>query len=363
MVGGIASYIVNSTQYAPADQVFVYAPHVSRFDEAYDTTHPWRVIRHKQQFTYWWPRWLKMIFHCYRIIRKEHITHVHIHHVLPSGYLGWLFKRWLGIGYTIFFHGSDVVLSQKLQKINQLRLVVRDADSIVVNSHYLEGALKELIPNHPPLRVVHPCPSKEFINYAPTAAEIAVLKERLALSSKRVLLSVGRMVEGKGYEQLLEIFPKLLARFPNLIWVIAGTGPLEKKISDRARELQVVSAIRFVGSLPVEHMRTLYSIADIFILLTHKTDRSTEAFGTVFLEAAAAALPVIAGAGGGVDEAIDHKKTGIIVDVNHPQEIIDSVIRLFEHPELGKELGRAGRVRVLEEFTWEKQLQGSLLSV
>jgi phosphatidylinositol alpha-1,6-mannosyltransferase len=64
----------------------------------------------------------------------------------------------------------------------------------------------------------------------------------------------------------------------------------------------------------------------------------------------------VAGSGGGVDEAVVHLKTGIVVDVDHPQEVLDSVIRLLSHPDEARALGVMGRKRVLEEFTWEKQL-------
>jgi phosphatidylinositol alpha-1,6-mannosyltransferase len=155
---------------------------------------------------------------------------------------------------------------------------------------------------------------------------------------------------------LLEIFPRLLARFPNLIWIIVGTGPLEQAIVQRARELQVASALRFIGAVPAERLRLFYAIADIFVLLTHKTAQSTEAWGTVFLEAAASGLAVVAGSGGGVDEAVLHKKTGLVVDTDHPHEVIDSILTLLERPEYAAELGSAGRERVVSQFLWSEQL-------
>lgn len=355
-IGGVASYVTNFAEHFTRDEFIIYAPKISGHDEAYDGARSWKVIRRKQLFTFWWPHWLKMIIQCFFIVKREKITELHIHHVLPGGYVGFLFKRLLKLRYTIFLHGSDAIHGQKPQKINQLRAVLHAADAIIVNSHYLENLVLTIAPKASHPVVINPCPSDAFTNAKPDQTDIKHLRDRLALNSKKVMLSVGRLVEGKGYTQLLELFPRLLARFPNLTWLIVGTGPLEQKIVERARELQVASALRFIGVIPSERLRLFYAVADIFVLLTHKTYKSTEAWGTVFLEAAASELPVVAGAGGGVEEAVEHKKTGLVVDTEHPQEILVSIINLFEHPEYAKELGRNGRVRVLEKFTWSEQL-------
>ena len=355
-IGGVASYITNFAAHYTDQEFIVYAPKISDHDESYDAAHPWRVIRKKQLLRWWWPRWLAMLWQCYVIVRRERITDLHIHHVLPGGYVGLFLKKVCGIRYTIFLHGTDAIHGQRPQKINQLRFVLQHADAIVVNSTYLQGVVEKIAPKAVPSRVINPCPSNFFIESTPSEGDITFLRERLALHSKRVILSVGRLVEGKGYRQLLELFPRLLSRFPNLTWVIVGTGPLEHAIVERARELQVASALRFIGVVPPERLRLFYALADIFVLLTHKTSRSTEAWGTVFLEAAAAGIPVIAGRGGGVEEAVCHGVTGMVVDTEHPQEIVTSICNLLEHPEEARRLGKAGQERIRESFTWEKQL-------
>ena len=157
-----------------------------------------------------------MLIQCYFIIKREGITDLHIHHVLPGGYVGLVFSRLLKIRYTVFLHGSDAIHGQKIQKINQLRAVLHNANAVVVNSQYLANLVGTIAPKAPRPVVLHPCPSDSFIATVPDPSDLSYLRERLALNSKRVMLSVGRLVEGKGYRQLLELFPRLLARFPNL---------------------------------------------------------------------------------------------------------------------------------------------------
>jgi phosphatidylinositol alpha-1,6-mannosyltransferase len=356
-IGGIASYVANFVEHYTKYDVVVYAPKVSAGEELYDMAHGWKVYRQKQYFKFFWPRWVKMIFKTYQIIKREQITELHIHHVLPVGYIGWIFKKFLKIPYTIFFHGSDIISAEQPSKLRQLRTVVEFADGIVVNSQYLQQAVQALVPKTRTPFVLHPCPSDTFIENPPARDEVGELRQRLALSSKKVILSVGRLVEGKGHRHFLEILPRLLASVPNLTWVIIGAGPVQESLFNRARELHVESAVRFIGSVPSERLRLFYSLADIFVMLTHPTKQSKEGWGVVFLEAAAANLPVVAGRGGGVEEAVIDQKTGIIVDVNNPREVLKTILDLLARPEYAQELGRAGRERVLQEFTWAKQLQ------
>ena len=79
----------------------------------------------------------------------------------------------------------------------------------------------------------------------------------------------------------------------------------------------------------------------------------TEGFPLVYLEAASAGLPTIAGAAGGVGEAVADGETGIIVDGRNSEETADAIIRLLDDRDLARRMGDQGRRRVLAGFTWD----------
>jgi phosphatidylinositol alpha-1,6-mannosyltransferase len=79
----------------------------------------------------------------------------------------------------------------------------------------------------------------------------------------------------------------------------------------------------------------------------------TEGFPLVYLEAASAGLPAIAGAAGGVAEAVADGETGLIVDGRSPDETAAAIIRLLDDPALAHRMGTCGRERVLDVFTWD----------
>jgi phosphatidylinositol alpha-1,6-mannosyltransferase len=128
-----------------------------------------------------------------------------------------------------------------------------------------------------------------------------------------VLLTVGRLASterSKGHEPIFSILPALRARFPDLVYVIAGDGDDRERLEARARELGLgPETVRFLGYVPDEELPDLYRLADLFVMPS-----ATEGFGIVYLEAAACGLRVLGGAGDGSNDAIQDARVGATVD-------------------------------------------------
>jgi phosphatidylinositol alpha-1,6-mannosyltransferase len=117
----------------------------------------------------------------------------------------------------------------------------------------------------------------------------------------------------------------------------------------------VSSSVRFVGPVPWNELPRYYAAADVFALPTRERfwGLETEGFPLVYLEAASAGLPVIAGAAGGTGEAVSDGETGIIVDGRSAEQTAAAVIRLLDDPALARRMGMLGRQRALSGFTWD----------
>ena len=115
--------------------------------------------------------------------------------------------------------------------------------------------------------------------------------------------------------------------------------------------------MRFIGSVPHRELKTYYYLADVFVLLTHPDNGLEEGLGLVFLEAAAAGLPCLAGKSGGVEEAVVNGQTGLVFDVYQNQAgIVDALVNWLENPSIAKQMGLAGQARMRAEFNWPKQV-------
>ena len=109
----------------------------------------------------------------------------------------------------------------------------------------------------------------------------------------------------------------------------------------------------FVGSIRDDERAAYYAICDVFVMPNRQIDADIEGFGIVFLEAGAAAVPVVGGLSGGTAEAIQDGVTGVRVDGENPNAVAAAVIDLLTDTHKAKSMGEAGRQRVEKTFNWE----------
>ena len=141
-------------------------------------------------------------------------------------------------------------------------------------------------------------------------------RRKLGLPLDRLLLlSLGRLVARKGFQDVVSCLPALRSLGP--MCVIAGKGYEEAAIRDLVRELDVGDCSRLLGEVDFATKLLLYQAADVFVLPTFEKTigpwQDVEGFGIVYLEAAACELPTVATWAGGVADAIAHGETGLLV--------------------------------------------------
>jgi hypothetical protein len=163
---------------------------------------------------------------------------------------------------------------------------------------------------------------------------------------EKIVLSVGRFVPRKGFDVLIEVMKNVNARL-----VIIGDGP------DRQRLEALVSHASILMSGVSDADRDLwYAAADVFVLPVREDRGDIEGFGIVFLEAALAGLPVVAGKSGGVSEAVIEGVTGLLVDPRDVNAIGGAIQELLDDPGRTQAMGGAARTRVLEDFSWKDRV-------
>jgi phosphatidylinositol alpha-1,6-mannosyltransferase len=149
----------------------------------------------------------------------------------------------------------------------------------------------------------------------------------------------------KGHDELLDLWPSLLARKPDARLVVAGDGSGRERLESRARSLGLSRAVTFVGRVSDAELAILYDRCRFLVLPSRD-----EGFGLVFLEAMRAGKPCI-GANGAAGEIIQHDVTGLLVDPSSRDDLARAVFRLFEEPATCCRFGAAGRELFLSTFT------------
>ncbi|MDX1377095.1 MAG: glycosyltransferase, partial [Burkholderiales bacterium] len=165
-----------------------------------------------------------------------------------------------------------------------------------------------------------------------------------------VLLSVGRLVEKKGTDVLLEA----LARLPRALhWrlVHAGGGPLRATLERRARALGIAERIAWRGALAQDALLAEYRAADLFVLASRiARDGDRDGLPNVLLEAQSQALVCVSTAVSAIPELIEDGATGVLVPPEARDALAATLAALIADPARRRALGAAGQARVFARF-------------
>lgn len=177
------------------------------------------------------------------------------------------------------------------------------------------------------------------------------------------ILSVGRLIERKGFDRLIEAFAQIEADFPDYRLKIAGTGPLDHSLKSLTIRLNIAGRVDFLGSVDDRELTRLYRSCTIFAMPNRTlADGDTEGFGLIFLEANACGKAVIGGRAGGATDAILDGETGLLVDGNDPDAIAHAVRELLGNDALRSRLA-AGGLRHAQLHGWNRSARDFLEAV
>jgi phosphatidyl-myo-inositol dimannoside synthase len=270
---------------------------------------------------------------------------------LPLGRIG----ATLDHPYGLVVHGAEVTVPGRLPGVSRLLgSVLRGAEVIVAAGGYPAAEAERASGRSLPLVVVPP--GVDTARFRPlTQEERVAAREGFGLPARgRVVLGVSRLVPRKGFDVLIEAAATLSSRHPDLVVAVAGVG------RDRERLERLVARtgapVRLLGRVEDDRLPSLYGAADVFAMLCR--DRwlglEQEGFGIVFVEAAAAGVPQVAGASGGAAEAVLDGATGVVVARPDDAGAVAAAIgRLLDDEELRRRLGAEARRRAESFFDYD----------
>ncbi len=167
----------------------------------------------------------------------------------------------------------------------------------------------------------------------------------------RVILFVGALDQAhrfKNVDGLLRAFARLA--LPDAILLVAGDGDQRARLECLAAEIGISQRVRFLGRRTPESLPSVYSAADVLVL----PSIGVESFGLVQLEAMACGTPVVASDLPGMRSIVDDGVDGYLVPPNNFAALTAALCRICSDPELGRQLGDAGRRKVLRSYAWER---------
>jgi phosphatidylinositol alpha-1,6-mannosyltransferase len=270
--------------------------------------------------------------------------------------LGRLFKRKV----IVQAHGLDLVYPSFFYQFLCVRWI-QYCDRVIANSTYTASLAKAKGASGWLVSVIPPGVKLQRFQ-SPDVAEAS--KRKFGLNGKRIILFVGRLATRKGVKEFIQhSLGRIAKEISDACLVVVGNNPAESLThrDDPMAEIEAVisatgslSHVRLLGALPDEDVVGLYQACHIVVLPALQTDDDVEGFGIVLLEAAAAGKPVVATRVGGIPDAVEDGKTGVLTEPGDYERLSQAVISLLTDDEKKRAMGEAAMRRAYDEFCWPK---------
>lgn len=280
-----------------------------------------------------------------RLLRNQRFDLIHAHWLIPQGFIAALSLSITGkkIPLLCTSHGGDLfaLKGKGLQRLK--RWVMHKSAALTVVSRAMKKTVEDM--------GVEP----DKVEVMPMGVDLQGLFTPDSGVQRKTdeLLFVGRLVEKKGVQFLLEAMPAVLKKHPTVRLILAGSGPMVQELRQQAQRLHISERVTFLGMVSQSKLPELYRAATlaIFPFIVAKSG-DQEGFGLVQVEAMGCECPVITGDLPAIHDIVIHEKTGLIVESGNAQALADVIIRTLDSTDLRLKLAEEGRKRVVRCFDW-----------
>lgn len=277
----------------------------------------------------------------FRITGKKNYDVICTHWILPNGIIAAVVSAVRNIPFMVTLAGSDVYVAQK----NRLfaffaRWVTKKAAIICADSPQY---LKELeltgarINKH--LIIPYPVDTRAIRPVLNTGE----LRKKLNINkSSPVILSVGRLIEKKGFAVMLVALPDIIKKFPSIRYIIVGEGDSRGDLVSQAVDLGIQDHVHFVGNISRHDINTYYSLSDVVVVPSIKDhEGNIDDRPVALIEAMACGKAVVASNFPGNSLTIQQGRNGILVPPSSPKTLAEAVVLLLTSKSLRIRLGVA----------------------
>ena len=271
-------------------------------------------------------------------LQARGITHLHAHFAGLAARTAWWIERFFGIGFSFTAHANDIFAPKSFEI--SLGKLVEGARAVVTVSDFGVRFLQE--------------------NFPAAAGKIERIYNGIDLGRVRaaefdagtpLIISVGRLIEKKGFGDLVEACRLLRDRGLDFRCEIIGEGPLEAALRAQTAAARLTNLVSLPGPLPQEEVLARLARSRVFALpCVAETGGGMDNLPTVIMEAMAASLPVVSTPIGGVPEMVEEGVTGWLLPEHQPAALAAALGPLLNDRDLARSLGEAGRARAEKLF-------------
>ena len=265
--------------------------------------------------------------------------------------LGFIISKLIGKKFICSAHGTDFLVRTRL---SLKTYYLKGIDKIIVSSNTNKELIMKI--NHLEEDQLIVIPYALFLQDHEIKQNITQIRNELHINPKNfILISVGRHAPRKNFQLVIKAMKFLIKTYPyaNIKYFLIGSGKNTEKLKNMTENLGLNNEVIFLGSINDAMKKKYLKASNIFIMPSLATRKSIEGFGIVYLEANYFKLPVIGTISGGIIEAIEDHKSGLLIKPNDLNGLIDAIVYLYENEEERKKMGEYGHNRVINKYNWE----------
>jgi len=247
------------------------------------------------------------------------------HFAYPDGFAAVLLGRYFNKPVTITLRGTLNRLINYKGRRQAIRFALKNASRVFSVSAYLVKLAKSLgIDKSKFIVIPNGVDTSKF-----QVMDKSECRNKLGIpQDKKVIISVGALVERKGHHRVIETLPELIKKYPNLLYIVVGGGSVEGDMSislnEQVRELSLKKHVRFAGEIPHSKVNEFLCASDVFALSTR-----FEGWANVFFEAMACGLPVITTDICGNAEVVRNGENGLLAPFGNREALADAINKAF----------------------------------
>ena len=287
---------------------------------------------------------------------RSGVDHVHVHFANRAAHTALFLKEISGIPFSVTAHGQDFM--KDLGSDDLLREICAAAEFVAAETDYSRDLLRQRCPNS--AAKIHRVYNGIDLERFPAPCDETARPrhgEQGVVAPYRIprIVSVGRLVAFKGFDDLIDACAELARRRVDFVCDIIGDGPLRETLQAKIEQLDLSARVNLLGSRSQGAVLEKLQAADIFALAsTTDTQGATDVFPTVILEAMASARPVVSTRLAGIPELVVDGQTGMLAPPGDSTALAQALEQLLRDPELGLRFGNAGRARIEQHFRIEQ---------
>ncbi|PYI91075.1 MAG: hypothetical protein DME97_15200 [Verrucomicrobia bacterium] len=282
-------------------------------------------------------------------LQEQGLRHIHAHFAGMAARTAYWIKEFFAIPYSFTAHANDIFAPRDF--VVSLAQLIKNAAAVVTVSDFAVRLLQERFPQ-----------GAAQIHRVYNGVDLSRFQPSDFSARPAAIVSIGRLIEKKGFEDLISACALLRSRQGDFHCSIIGEGPLEETLRTQIAANGLEQSVELTGPQTQAQIAERLAHATVFALpCTREADGGMDNLPTVIMEAMAAGLPVISTPLGGIPEMVEPGVNGELVPERDPAALGAAIERLIADPEQARRFGKRGREIAREKFSIEtsvRQLRG-----